>query len=332
MSTTSTPVILAVGSNIQVLASWITANKEVSQRVLFVASVACGIIAAIPPLRLVGSLMMRSVALISSSLGYAQCGPEESRLTKIAKIAIVALGLIALMASTPILLIVSLAADIGLQAIELVKAAMNKEMFKVFAHVSVIVINTLVLAAIATGLWEVMVVATAVGALAMLLFALKAAVEAEGLKGLPGKLASVDVMCYFALSALGVATAYSIAELSRTGYKVKFQVKNSQEKETLYLYDKEGNRVATIAPGETVTKAVDIADTLSGLQLKGIVVNEQGSIVNELRIGGEPIQVRTVYHQPIAPALLPRVPTVDGTLGIDEITSKARPYLEPAAA
>src|SRR5262249_37330999 len=118
-------------------AEWIqekAPSKLAVHRGLLVVTVAASILSLIPPLRLLGAMITRSVALLSSTLHCADKGSKDHLFTRVARVGAVAVGLAALVVASPVMLVASLAADIGLQAIEMVRAFRRGEIGKGLAH------------------------------------------------------------------------------------------------------------------------------------------------------------------------------------------------------
>lgn len=198
-------------SNLQTVSTVIPEGKNTTaRRGLLILTVACAALTLIPPFKLGASIAMRSVSFLTSSLNCAENWNSDSDLgkfAKICKIAIVTLGIVALAISMPVLLVVSLVADIGLQAIAVLKAISDGDGRKALTHFSILVIDAFGLAAMLTGMWELMVAAASVTALALLVLAIKV-----GMDGSYNNMENgVDAFCYAALSAFGVYTAVTNA-------------------------------------------------------------------------------------------------------------------------
>lgn len=170
------------------------------QKVLLVATVGCAALSLIPPFRLAGSLALRGIALLSSILNSEETWAKNDTLGSILnyfKVAVVTFGIVALVAASPMLMVASLAADIGFQAIQMARCIYKGEYSKALIHFGVIVIDSLALAGIVTGSWQLMVAAAAVSAVGMLiLFA-----ESKG---------SLEAFSYFALAIIGGVAAGTI--------------------------------------------------------------------------------------------------------------------------
>lgn len=222
------------------------------QRALLVATTACAILSLIPPLRLAGALALRGIALLTSGVNVMDSWKIEGipgRVAQAAKIALVALGLIALATSSPILLIASVAADLALQIFELGKCLFEAEsMTKALCHLAFIVIDTLLLAGLIVGSWELIVAALAVQAAAMGALALGMLFVASQNKN---NVSYIDSLCFLTLTAVGIAGSITSAKLISDYFEnPKFELKNDT-KHQMVVYDKNKNVIATINPGKT---------------------------------------------------------------------------------
>lgn len=181
-----------------------------AQRGLLIATVACGILSVIPPLRLAGALALRSVAFLTSGVNVAESWQREGvigRIAQITKVALVAGGLVALAAGTPVLMVASLAADIAYQSFEFGRAICNKDPEQAFCRFGIIVIDALALSAIAVGSWKLMVAAASISAFFMLTIA---CIKFDPSKNLTAD-AVLEAACCFAWMGLGVASAIKTA-------------------------------------------------------------------------------------------------------------------------
>lgn len=229
------------------------------QKGLLIATTACAILSLIPPLRLAGALALRGVALLASGVNVMDDWKREGalgRLMKIAKVAVVILGLVALAAASPVLVIASLVVDLALQIFEFGKAIYERDVIRALSHLAFIVIDTLALAGIIAGSWELMVAAIAVQSAAMLAFA--------GLSFLFAYLNQdasqfIDTLCFIALAGTGIAGAVRIAEISKP--QARFYWKNITEYE-MEAKDSNGEVVATLKPGESAEFTLDIKETI----------------------------------------------------------------------
>jgi len=233
------------------------------QKGLLVLTTATAIISIIPPLKLVGSLATRSIALLSSSVNCIEAPHAKDRISsalKCAKVAIVAIGLIGIAASQPLLIIASLAADVGVNALETIKAIKNKQGHQAAIKFTTSIIDSLVLAAIATGSWQLMLAASSVSAIAMAGFAIKSFSSARTNTDV------IEPLCYTILAGIGVASAISASKLSDIT-RSYFQ---NTTKKTMTLYQSaqlhgggQGPRViATVHPDQTVDLSQTVIRTL----------------------------------------------------------------------
>lgn len=184
-------------------------RSKVLEKSLLVTSVVFAAMSLVPPLRLAGALALRGVALLSSILNSEKNWKKDdlfSQIMNCSKIAIVALGIIALAVASPMLMVASLAADIGLQAIEMGRCIKKGEYTKALIHFGVMVIDTLALSAIAAGSWKLMVAAAAVSGFGMLILAIGVGAKAKNASD------AIDVLSYAAFSAISFAGAFEMSE------------------------------------------------------------------------------------------------------------------------
>lgn len=175
---------------------------------------ACAIISIVPPVRIVGSLLGRGLALMSRTfdLGYEsnkRTFTNWEKALEISKLGAIALGFIAVAVASPILIVASLAADAGMQAIELVKALYKGDKTKALMHLGLLAIDTLIITAIAAASWKLMIAAAAVSAAVLIILAAKLAYSAKNEREF------VDSMCYLGLAALGITSAVQVAEITK---------------------------------------------------------------------------------------------------------------------
>lgn len=223
-----------------------------SHRALLGVSVALGALSLIPPLRFVGALALRSVSFLSASASCSNRWGTDNlagRAVKCIRIAAVGVGLVGVAASSPATIIASLATEIALQIFDAAKAFYRGDWPKGLAHCSFVVINTLALAAVATGGWQLAVAAASISAAAMVAIGMATAMTARS---------DGDVFesgCYFALAALGVASAISAAQItSWKKVKCDYSFKNTSKFVAKIWSDRTPNAkcVAKLLPGEKI--------------------------------------------------------------------------------
>ena len=114
----------------------------------------------IPPLRLAGSIALRGIALLSATTCQEEPGTERA-LAKIGRVAAIALGIIALSASLPILMTASIGVDLGMQLWESIRFYSEGQWRQGSIHLLWTMIDALALAGSITGLWQCMVASMA---------------------------------------------------------------------------------------------------------------------------------------------------------------------------
>lgn len=206
------------------------------QKGLLIATVACATISLIPPLRLAGTLALRVVAFLSSSANCAEQWSKDTpscRFLKCIKMTAVAIGLLAVAASSAALVVVSLIANIGIQVMNLMKNLYQGNYSKALIHFGMIIIDSLVLAAMLTHAWELMVAAAAVSALAMLIIGYKIWSSSRNSENI------IETACYILLGGLGIASALTSTEIivtqrTVTGHRQGYIYAHETEKYGLF--------------------------------------------------------------------------------------------------
>lgn len=243
-------------------------------RSLLLITTCLAALSLIPPFRTIGSFALRSVALVSSGeICHSQWSQENTlgRIAKCAKVAAVTAGLIGIVASSPVIIVASLVADIGIQAMEVTNALSKREYTKALIHVTTLTTDTLIIAAMATGASSLLVTAAVVSAVAMTILAAKTVVRAIELGQSPDIL---EAICYSVLAALSVASAMTAA--SKINVTVpserRHYVIENKGKEEAYIGDnlrcdeKTGqwsfeHLIASIKPGQTID--LDVPNTVA---------------------------------------------------------------------
>lgn len=179
---------------------------------LLLLTTALAILGAIPPLRLFASIALRATALLSSTTACVDNWKADTtfeKIMKVAKMTGVALGLAGMAAASPLVLIASLAADVGIQALEMVKAFYKGEDGKGCIHLGMLIVDVLALAGLIVGSWELMVAALAVSILAMIIIG-SVAINWNYMRT---EERDPWMIPYFLLAAINFSTAFTIAKL-----------------------------------------------------------------------------------------------------------------------
>lgn len=241
-------------------------SKKSLERGLLVLTAATAVLSLVPPFRVAGSIATRSVAIFSSLLDGS-----EGFATRAARVGGVVLGLTGLLAASPLLLMASVATDIGLQAIETAKAAIKHDAGKALTHLSLLAVDSLLLAGIIAGSWKLLLTASCVSIAVLSGIFLKAAVNTENFGD------ALEAACYAVLIGTSMASAISCLKVVTTNKtKSHFSVTNSS-KESMVIYDKHGKALATCAPGESLNIEVPYKDTLRHQSFAVIPGPSQGS-------------------------------------------------------
>ncbi len=216
-------------------------DRLIAQKILLGMTAVCAILSCIPPFRLGASLGMRSISLLSVGISKPPAG-QGGPFIKAAKLAVVALSIVAVAASMPMLIVASIAADMGLQILEGARALYKGDCGKAGMHAIILVIDTLALAGVILGSWQLMVAAATVSAVAI--FVLTAIASATG--------HGDDAFFYLILMAANVATAATIGEVR--GITKTVVIKNDDPTGKLIVMKPVGpGVVAESAPGQDVT-------------------------------------------------------------------------------
>jgi hypothetical protein len=177
---------------------------------LMVVTVAAAVLSLIPPCRFVGATIMRSVAVVSSldicQDNWRKPGADwKIKAIMCAKVAATGLGVAAIVASSPVLLIAALATDIAVQIFEMIKAS---SVAKKLLHLGFLAVNITVLTGIILVSWELLLAASIASTVAMLCLGIYIAVKAETWKDV------VNMACYFALCGVGIASGVMVSRLT----------------------------------------------------------------------------------------------------------------------
>ncbi len=279
-------------------------------------SIAC----LIPGVRQVSALALRSVALGSST---AMCADSWSkvdvgdRILNIARVGVVALGIIGMAASRPALYVASLAAEVGLQTLEVGKALYEKDAAKALTHFGILAIDTFMLAGVVTGSWPLITTAAALSTAAMTAFVVKAVTDKKKGEDL---WATVDAISYITLMVTSYVTCFNVSKhvvhVPKSGtYKVTND-KNTEMK----LFDAKGHHVGTLQPGESGTFTARLYSNESSA-LHGQFTKGDGMMKEELFYTKHKQYTKKIQH-PVKPHRVPTKP-IGGTIIVDRTQSKA---------
>lgn len=280
-----------------------------AHRALLVASAGLAIASVIPASRLIGSVMLRSIAFLSSSAICADSWKKMdtyNRTLNICRIGIVALGIIGVASAKPALYVASLAAEVGLQAFEVGKALYDRDAERALTHFAVLTIDSLMLAAVVSGAWQVMVTAAAVNACAMLLFAYKALDKKDNNS-------FIDACVYLALAATSITSSVLAARIvTRPAYSGHYEVKNDRHKD-MHIEGDRGEHIATLKPGESLSFDYRYKTHFhpDGLELLG----HYGDYDCD-RWSPTHVEYRNFVKPPLDPNLYPTLP-IGGTIVVD---------------
>lgn len=168
-------------------------HKPSWQKGLLVATVGASCLSYIYPLRLPASLALGTTALLSSGINAAEAWNRENRFKLCGKIALVALGIVGVIAASRFLMAASVVADLGLQIASCGKALYHKEGHKALCHLGAVAIDLCVLGGLYTASWPFLLAAATVNAVVMV--------------GLAFKEDEPETLCYLFLGAMGMVNA-----------------------------------------------------------------------------------------------------------------------------
>jgi hypothetical protein len=148
------------------LISYITPSRQTVYRGLNVGLATAAVFSIVPAYRMTGALALRSIILLRSTYQAAEAyNRSESFFSRdcyrsCAKIAIAALGLAGLAKGQPMLIVLSLTADIAYNFFNVFDSRSNTTLDGIKCPV-VIISNSLMIGALLTGSWTMVVVAAA---------------------------------------------------------------------------------------------------------------------------------------------------------------------------
>lgn len=269
---------------------------------LTVCSVVCGILSLIPPLRVAGNLALRSVSLLSSLLycktSWSQASTSE-KVQFVAKLAFVVSGIVAVAAASPLLVMASIAADIGIQSMNTIKALYMGDYKKAFVNASILIIDSLMLAAMVTGSWPLITAALSVTALMMTVMTVISA------KNATTKQEVLHAVFYGLAAALSIAGAVSISEIKGTEKRAAIDVSDpwlTGGGREIHLVDKDGNLIGDVPAYSTRSFDVRYDDLTTGLCCL-ITGNQNWKLIDAIDSRGQHIfadaYVKNTYNQDI---------------------------------
>lgn len=132
------------------------------QKVLLGIAVAYTVLSAIAPLRVGAGLAIRGVSILSvlATMESPATATSYSTAIKSMQIAGLVLGMVALVASMPLFMALSIGVDMGIQAAEGIRAAKNGDWRKAAMHVALLAVDTLTLLSIVFVSWELLAAAS----------------------------------------------------------------------------------------------------------------------------------------------------------------------------
>lgn len=282
------------------------------QRGLLVLTTACAALSLIPPLRLAGSLALRSVALLSSGANCAQVLQQKDKMslaTHSGKVALVALGLIGVLAASPVLIGASMVANLGLNLFEMGRAVAEGKTERALCQLGAVLIDTLAVGAFVTGSWGVMATAGVVSGFVMMILAVKVVAQHEQ----PELGNFVDFFCYCTFSLVGIVTPLFLASSPAT-YKhipLKYHYLHRNPAPGTALYSDNTGRIIGSAPsGQTIHLEVKAQNSLNG-SIKITDANGASHLIRPKLCEHQTIETRP-YQPALAASEFPKLP-IGGT-------------------
>lgn len=276
------------------------------QRGLLGLTAVSSIIAVIPPLRLIGAIAMRVLGLLSlgvqSSENFANKTWQDHALDG-SKMAVAGVGLVALGLMSPVLFVAGLAADIAIELFEAGHAIKNGEIGMALLHLTVVVVDALMITAIVTGGWQFLVAAAVTSFVAMGVLCFAAMTQDPG-----ASTSGYDFFCYWILLATsGVATCMS-AKSTYQGHWADYNVTNKGD-QPMTIVDRRGNEIGVLQPGESKSFTVPYKLNWNGNEVRGVLANGDNIVIE-----GTARTVTVVSHKPLAVEHFPTVPVLNGTM------------------
>lgn len=251
------------GSQHPLIKQWIEAAKgpahnttaKVLHRLILVAIIIFGIISRLPALGFIGALGVKALAI----LDLVALSPSPSKknwktiLSICGKIVGVALGILGLVLALVPLSIAAFGVDLAYQIIGLYQDRSDPGLIAL--HIGFIIVDTLALAAVITGGWQLAVAAASISAVVMLGVALYTAVKCCVTKAdVSGSI--FDTICYIALAGLCLANAITSAKITNHHKKSKFQYHNDSQEDQV-IETKNGKVLGVVHPGESKEFSID---------------------------------------------------------------------------
>lgn len=284
------------------------------QRALFVGIIACAIISLIPNLGWIGSLSTRSLSIAMTSVQTLHLiknnKDKKQILLNIMRLACVVLGLAGVATHINALSIGALAGDMFFQMVEAGRGAKEKDIYKSLSHFSFLLIDAFAMTALLTGGWQFATTAASLSATAMIVFGLKAICDACRKQDLNYV---IDAVSYFALAGIGIASAVRSAEILSNKYVRSFYVYKNNTGQEVTFYDKNGNLVAKVEPGEIASFDVAAENTYGD----GFIVKMTGDVTEKF----SPVMNQwadVVIQKSMTVAEFPTLPIDSGAVVLEE--------------
>lgn len=196
----------------------------IAAKSLLFCTVGAAIVSCIPHLRSTGVLASRSIALISATISYGNIlynGTLGDCVSSIGKLAATSFGFAAIITSTPMLMVASLATDAALQAFETVRGINQRNEKKIGLHVLAIITDILTLSATLAATSSVavivlMLMATLINIIAMIVMAVITGINEDVAGSIGYAFVAVCNVPALILSLSGI-----FGEISKITYKLQ---------------------------------------------------------------------------------------------------------------
>lgn len=297
-------------------------NKtKVLKTTLLVCTVIFAILSIIPPIRWLGAYALRSISILSSANFCRESWEADNlwvRAFKCLKVSIIFLSLFALIFSIPSFILVVVGLITGLQFIDCLRHLTKKQWKPASIQAAMLIMDMLMLVALVTGLWQLIVVLSALSACLMLGIAVYLSFSALKNKSMP----PIEGLYYFALSLLSIACAISTAELWTDEPAVAhFDVKNSSDHD-IYVSNHNGLLIV-LHPGESKHLDIPCSDLETVTRSTGpdsfeevfVLMIANGPNAQGTHIAASSVDYISVLLNPAIPAKdIPTVPLSSGAL------------------
>lgn len=288
------------------------------ERALLIGAIACAIICLVPHLEFAGAISLRGISCVIIGIQTLHSlRNQEGKgtiLLQVMRTASVVLGLAGVATRINLLVISSIGVDIAFQAIQAGLGSHKKDIYQSLSHASFIVINTFALIGVITGACPYIVTASTLNSVVLFAFAAKAIVTRVINKD---PTAAIDAACYIALGGISIASAIRCAEITDTIPKKHHYFYNNGSDKVVIIYDRHGNIIVEVKPGEAVRFSLDPKDTYRYGRLDIDENCLRNNHLHVLRPDSTEYSTIVVQH-PMTTPQFTRLPIGSSTIAIEE--------------